>query len=259
MASPYLRLLHRIHRHVLPRTYVEVGVSTGRSLALAMPETIAVGVDPEPDVQVPLGPNARVMAMTSDDFFARHSPADIFGELPLDLAFIDGMHRFEFALRDFVNLERWATEQSVILVHDCYPIDEISAARERTTKYWSGDIWRLIVCLKACRPDLQVAVVDVPPTGLGVIRGLDPRSEKLHDHYDAIVEQYLAVPYGHVDAGGKAEVLNRVPNDWPAVRGVLDGTSPAPGASRASVIRRLGGRLRGRASVATRPGDPTIG
>jgi Methyltransferase domain len=244
MASPYLRLIHRIHRHVRPRTYVEIGVSTGRSLALAMPETIAVGVDPEPRVQVPLGANARVMAMTSDDFFARHSASELFGDLPLDLAFIDGMHRFEFALRDFVNLEQWATERSVILVHDCYPIDEVSAARERTTKYWSGDIWRLIVCLKARRPDLQVAVVDAAPTGLGVIRGLDPRSEILRDQYDDIVDEYLALPYRHVDAGGKARVLNRVPNDWPAVRAVLDGASPTGRTGRASLIRRLGGRLR---------------
>ena len=45
---PYFDLLDRIHQHVLPRTYVEIGVSTGRSLTLALPGTMSVGIDPDP-------------------------------------------------------------------------------------------------------------------------------------------------------------------------------------------------------------------
>jgi hypothetical protein len=33
----------------------------------------------------------------------------LLGGLPVELGFIDGMHLFEFALRDFMNLERLCT------------------------------------------------------------------------------------------------------------------------------------------------------
>ena len=51
----------------------------------------------------------------------------------MDFAFIDGMHLFEFALRDFMNLERHCTPQSVIMVHDCYPTEREHAEREPQT------------------------------------------------------------------------------------------------------------------------------
>src|SRR4051812_10911447 len=45
----YLDTLSRIHRHMKPRTYVEIGVSQGASLARAMPDvTACVGIDPHP-------------------------------------------------------------------------------------------------------------------------------------------------------------------------------------------------------------------
>jgi len=225
--SPYLKLLRQIHRHVEPRTYVEIGVSTGRSLALALPGTVSIGIDPAPKVQGALGPHARVVQTTSDEFFARPDAADVLGGAPLDLAFIDGMHQFEYALRDFMHLERWAGAESTILVHDCYPVDEVSAARERTTDCWSGDIWKLIVCLKQWRPDLKLAVIDVAPTGLGLIRGLDPRSSVLEDHYDEILEAYVPMAFSHLEEAGKAEALNRVPNDWLRISALL-----APGAAK---------------------------
>src|SRR5258707_1284640 len=44
----YIDLLSMIHTHLEPRTYVEVGVADGRSIALARPDTRAIGIDPEP-------------------------------------------------------------------------------------------------------------------------------------------------------------------------------------------------------------------
>jgi hypothetical protein len=213
-AFPYFELLDRIHQHVLPRTYVEIGVSTGRSLTLALPGTLCIGIDPAPKVVFRIGRRTRIFSQSSDDFFADHDLGALLGGIPLDLAFIDGMHHFEFALRDFINLERASAPSTTVLIHDCLPVDETTSARERTTDIWSGDIWRLILLLRQWRPDLEVAVVDSAPAGLGLVRGLDPASTILTDHYDEIVEQFLAVPYGALDDGSMREQLNCVPGDW---------------------------------------------
>jgi len=145
----------------------------------------------------------------------------VLGGAPLDLAFIDGMHHFEYALRDFVHLERASHPDTTVLIHDCLPESEEGAARERTTVLWSGDVWRLIVALQEWRPDLEVAVVDWGPTGLGVVRGLDRRSTVLTDHYDQIVEGLLAMPYRELDDGTMDQRLHRVPGTWEALRGLL--------------------------------------
>jgi hypothetical protein len=220
-ALPYFELLDKIHQHLLPRTYVEIGVSTGRSLTLALPGTVCVGIDPEPRVAYPLARGTRVFAEASDDFFARHDLTALFGGLPLDLAFIDGMHHFEFALRDFVNLERASNPSTTLLIHDCLPVDDLTAARDRTTDFWSGDIWRLILLLRRWRPDLNVTVIDWAPTGVGLVRGLDPTSTVLADHYDEIVDHYLSVPFAALDDGSKYEQLNRVSGDWSTVKSLL--------------------------------------
>ena len=77
------------------------------------------------------------------------------------------------------------------------------------------------MALRQWRPDLEVAVADWGPTGLGVVRGLDRRSTVLTDHYDDIVEHLLAMPYRELDDGTMDERLHRVPGTWEALRGLL--------------------------------------
>jgi hypothetical protein len=218
--SDYIELLDRMHCHLLPRTYAEIGVSCGKSLAQSLPGTRALGVDPDPHISWRVPRSAKVFPLSSDDFFQQYEPEDVFGGTPLDLAFIDGMHLFEFALRDFMNLEKWCGKDSVIVVHDCYPIDRTSASRVRTTSAWTGDVWKLVLCLKEFRPDLNVATVDVPPSGLCVITGLDPTSRVLEANYDAICERFIPLDYSII-CEGTFELLNRVPNDWAAVTRLL--------------------------------------
>jgi tetratricopeptide (TPR) repeat protein len=213
----YLDLLPTIHSHLQPRTYMEIGVFDGQSLALARPETRAIGVDPEPKVTRPLGPRASIRKMTSDDYFATHDVAADLEGLPIDLAFIDGMHQFEFALRDFINIEKHSSAQSTILIHDCYPLNRLTAERERKTLFWSGDIWRLILTLRKYRPDLSVNVIATAPTGLGVVLGLDPASKVLPERMQEIVSEYLALDYSVLDAD-KAGMLALYPNDWEKIK-----------------------------------------
>ncbi len=217
----YFRLLERVHLHLKPRTYVEIGVAKGESIRLVDPATRAFGVDPNPRLQFEVGPNVRIFAETSDAFFAGHDVRTELGGLPVDLAFIDGMHQFEFALRDFMNVEPLCTPGSTILIHDVYPLDAPTATRERATAFWSGDIWRLVLLLRKHRPDLEVHTIAAAPTGLAVVRNLDPGSTYIRERLDALIEEYLAVDFSVLD-GRKAEHLALFPNDWWQIRALLD-------------------------------------
>jgi hypothetical protein len=143
-----------------------------------------------------------------------------FGGQPVELAFIDGMHHFEFALRDFANTERFCTPRSTILIHDCYPLDRVTAERDRHRTFWSGDVWRLVVLLKKYRPGLVIHTVATAPTGLTVVRNLDPSSRLLLERHDALCREFLALDYSYLedDMPGK---LNLFPNDWSKVQALF--------------------------------------
>src|SRR4051794_28213103 len=89
-----------------PRTYLEIGSESGASLAL--PQCASIAIDPHfmlaQDV-VQGKPICLLFQQTSDQFFAERDPSSLLGG-PLDIAFIDGLHLFEVALRDFINVER---------------------------------------------------------------------------------------------------------------------------------------------------------
>lgn len=181
-------LLADVHRVLAPKKYLEIGVQNGVSFRLASCE--AVGVDPMPWPNLKLGENHTLLRMTSDAFF--QGPADEHLKQPPDLVFIDGMHLFEFALRDFINVERHATPSTLVLIDDVYPGHPAQASRERRTRAWTGDVWRVHHALQKYRPDLELTLYDVWPTGLLAVRGLDAENRVLSENYDAIVEEALA-------------------------------------------------------------------
>jgi hypothetical protein len=183
-------------------------------LAFVQPGTRIVGVDPEPKVAKP-PPNTTIVAQTSDDFFA---DPEALGGAAIDLAFADGLHWWEQTLRDVANLERHSSPDGVILIHDCNPIDEVTAARERTTAVWSGDVWKTVVALRRFRPDLQVVVADVEPTGLAIVTGLDPTNTVVFDRYDEIVAEIDRLGWADIAAADRSEFLGLVAGDWADLR-----------------------------------------
>lgn len=217
----YFQVLTRIHEYVKPATYLEIGVDQGESFKVVDPTTVALGIDPNPHIDAALSPNHRVFRETSDDFFEQHDVNSELGGKKLDLAFIDGMHQMEFALRDFINVEKYCSKDSIVLVHDVYPIDAISASRERVSQFWSGDIWRLILILKKYRPDLAVNVIATRPTGLAIIQNPDPQSRVLAERQHEIIDEFLAIDITVLD-GCKDQMLNRFPNDWPSIARLID-------------------------------------
>lgn len=196
--NDYYDWLLLFHQWLRPASYVEIGLGHGRSLALAGPETKAIGIDPYQgfwerlNYVCPHSP-ATLFPLTSDDFFKQYDLREAIERQNFDLGFIDGLHLFEQALKDFINLERYARKDSVILIHDCLPIAPIVAERDRCTGFWTGDVWRIIPCLKTFRPDLKIMTIPTKPSGLGVVTGLDASSTALSDNYDDIVRYYLTL------------------------------------------------------------------
>jgi hypothetical protein len=218
--EPYRQIIKRIHAAVRPKTYVEIGVNTGSTIVLAHAETLAIGIDPAPNIKHALPATTRIFTQTSDDFFAHYNLAAEFGGQPVDLAFIDGMHHFDFALRDFINIEASCTPESTILVHDCYPLDALTAGRERKCQFWSGDVWKLVISLKRHRPDLAIHTIGCAPTGLAMIRNLDPASGVLAARLDQICDEMMPMPFSAIEKS-QAENLNLFPNDWGAIHKML--------------------------------------
>jgi hypothetical protein len=185
----YLDFLAALHERLRPRAYLEIGVRHGDSLALA--RCPAVGIDPLPNLRVTLPASAKVVRETSDEYFERERPRRPLGGRRPDLAFIDGMHLFEFALRDFAAVERQSSWTSAIVFDDMLPRDVTEAARDRRTRAWTGDVYKLLGILGLHRPDLLCLRIDTEPTGLLVVLGLDPRSKVLMGRYDEILERDL--------------------------------------------------------------------
>jgi hypothetical protein len=233
IGDSYLALLSRLHAFLEPRTYVEIGVWEGASLMLAQPGTITVGIDPDPRIASGLPDHIRVVEESSDRFFEHRDLRRELGGQAVELAFIDGMHQFEFVLRDFMNVEASCAENALILIHDCYPRDAASSVRDPApgTDFWTGDVWRAVVALRRHRADLDVVTLACPPSGVGLVRNLDPESSVLHERYEQIVEEMLAYEFSSFEQSQDTE-LNLMPGDWPTVRRVLEAGSAPRGAVR---------------------------
>jgi predicted O-methyltransferase YrrM len=167
----YREVMQHLHQRLNPRSYLEIGVETGATLALARAPRI-IGVDPDmsPLRRERIAGHAQLYEMTSQAFFERVDRQTALGSSPLDLVFIDGLHRYEAALHDFLAIERWVHEGSVIVMHDALPIAPVYAEPLRRTRFWVGDVWKAVYVLVKQRADLRVRVIPTPPSGLVVIR-----------------------------------------------------------------------------------------
>lgn len=178
--------LQRAHEELAPKLYVEIGIRKGKSLQLS--NCYAIAIDPAPEVSEELPELCRVFKMTSDHFFEFHAEKEL-GERKFDLALIDGMHLFEFALRDFMNIEKHSSTNSVIIIDDILPNTLDQAARIRETRVWTGDVWKIIFVLKKFRPELTLKILDCHPTGLLVVSGLDATNKVIENNYNQIIRQ----------------------------------------------------------------------
>lgn len=237
----YLDFLAYLHEALKPRLYLEIGVRLGKSLTLARGE--AIGVDPDFSVNFELAAPTRLFKLPSDEFFSTRAP-DVL-KRPIDLAFVDGMHWFEYALRDFINIERYATPATVVVFDDVLPNHPLQAHRDRQTGFWTGDVWKLVPCLRRYRPDLTVVELDTRPTGLLLVLGLSPSNRELSDRYDEIIRVFNS----EIGVSPDNDILGRVravDPECPALRSAIEGIPAARGQDDAAVrdgVRKLTGAL----------------
>lgn len=225
----YLALLSAFHRQMEPQTYLEIGSDRGESLRLARCASIAI--DPKFKIASDVigeKPALYLFQQISDRFFASGIAERL---LPkgLDLAFLDGMHLFEYLLRDFINTEKLCHWRSAILLHDCLPPNLEIAERDyrphlRTDEmwriYWTGDVWKLVPILQRYRPDLRLTLFDAPPSGLVLVSGLEPANTILQEAYADILADYRDFAFDESSYRRFYDSLTIVPS-----KGLLDGAA----------------------------------
>lgn len=165
----FLASLNKVLR---PKVYLEIGVQYGASLVQAEAADVAYGVDPEPliDFTPHKRPNQQLFQMTSDEFFEKRA----FVLPPVDLAFIDGMHLVEFALRDYLNVQKHMAPGGVIVFDDVLPYKNAIAGRVQPPGDWTGDVWKLYYILREGMYGQDPILVNTFPTGAMVLLDVEP-------------------------------------------------------------------------------------
>lgn len=187
----YLDFLGQVHQRLSPPTYLEIGIRHGGSLSLS--RSRSVGIDPAYKLRFDLPLDVALFRETSDAYFEREDPLEALDDAPIAFSFIDGLHLAEFALRDFVNVERFSAWTTAVVFDDILPRTVEEANRDRTTDAWTGDVYKVLEVLEKHRPDLICLRIGTQPTGLGLILGLDPDSTVLTDTY-AQIEREIVTP-----------------------------------------------------------------
>jgi hypothetical protein len=184
------QFLTALHQRLRPRTYLETGVNLGQSLTLS--RVPSIGIDPEFSVTQELHADVQLVRTTSDEFFARKNPIAHLPVPVIDLAFIDGMHLSEYALRDYLAVERFTRPTSVIVFDDMLPRSIDEAARHRHTHAWTGDVYKAAQALRDLCPELIVVEVDTKPTGVVVVLLPDASRDGALPGYDDWLDVAMA-------------------------------------------------------------------
>jgi hypothetical protein len=195
--------LAELHRRLKPEVYLEVGVQFGTSLLLASESKVAYGIDPNPlitdtDLHILMG-NHTVIKATSNEAFG---PTMAIEYPPIDLAFIDGLHHAEQALKDFIHIARRLGSGGVIVFDDVLPRNQKEAARLQCPGDWTGDVWRIAAKINAM-PGVSSIYVNTDPTGVLVVTNVTKEAitvlARQVPHFTRMFETEVPVPSSILD------------------------------------------------------------
>ncbi|MEO0931371.1 MAG: class I SAM-dependent methyltransferase [Pseudomonadota bacterium] len=192
----YLDVLAGIEARKKPELYLEIGSRSGTSL---LPRKCSfIAIDPvfklkSSDFRTE--GDMYFFRKTSDDFFA--SAFLQRNDLVPDLAFIDGMHLFENALKDFMNCEKAMSPDGIICFHDVVPFNGEMTTRDdnylNIGTAWTGDVWKVVPVLIKYRPDLKIDVLNASRTGLCCVSTLDPENDILSQNFEQIMQEFIQI------------------------------------------------------------------
>ena len=196
------------------KTYLEIGVERGLNF-FQIQADLKIGVDPV--LNIPGGPKnsegERFYSLTSDEFFK--NPPDELVKSGIDICLIDGLHTYEQSLKDVENVLKYLNPDGIIVMHDCLPTNAVEAIpnleeakRHPEFKgFWTGDVYKTILHIRATHPELFVAVVNVD-WGIGIIKRGDPENM-----LDLSIEQIKSMTFADF-AKDKERLLNLKPSEW---------------------------------------------
>ena len=133
------------------QNYLEIGCSTDacfRNIKAAN----KIGVDPF---------SGGTHRMTSDEFFASNKEK-------FDIIFIDGLHQYAQVRNDIVNSLNALSDNGVIILHDCLPLNYYAQLPFPSGGDWNGDTWKAFVEARTwASADSALCLID---HGLGIIK-----------------------------------------------------------------------------------------
>ena len=135
------QLLFRIARYYRPGTVLELGTSLGLStayLAAGAPDADLYSIEGSETVAAVAGRNLHSLGLGHAEVLTGHFD-EVLGPLlertgPVDLAFVDGNHRYEPTLRYFDTLVRHSRQSAVLIFDDIHWSREMEQAWESIRK-----------------------------------------------------------------------------------------------------------------------------
>jgi len=183
----YRDVLGWLHEAVQPSWYLEIGVGGGHSLARTLPQTSCIAVDPAARLEAEPPSKVFLAETTSDAFFASGVAERILSGARIDLCFLDGMHTYDQTLRDLINAAPLLSPEAPVILHDVLPLNDRVGNRERLSRFWTGDVWKIVPILQRYQPDLEMVFVPAAPSGLIVLRRVGAATMTVADRFEEAV------------------------------------------------------------------------
>ena len=172
-----VRRIHQIAEFIKARSYLEVGVSRGKTFnAVELPRKVAVDPEFRFDLEEFKADGVDFLEIPSDEYFEVHKPQEKF-----DIIFLDGLHEFHQTLRDFENTLGCSHPGTIWLIDDVLPCDEFSALPDEQecprlraetgsdSHKWHGDIYKVMFAIHDFFPDFDYVSINSDGNGQALV------------------------------------------------------------------------------------------